>query len=416
MTNSSRRLRIQATIICVLVLGSGILALQQRPGSARWVTAWSTSHQALGESRLTNASVRMIARVTSPGEAVRIRLDNTYGTNPLTIGTAYLGQRMRGATLAPGSNRRLSFDGAASVIVPPGGSVLSDPVPMMVLAHQDLAVSLHVPGRDVRPTQHGQAHVTSYVSDEGSGDVTASETGAPFSDTTMSMFWLKGIDVLSSSTIGTIVAFGDSITDGSCSTLDGHDRWEDWLAVRLNLDADRRGTRTVHFAVVNEGIGGNTITSENLQPPPDSDPGIERLERDVFSHHGVTHVVLFMGTNDIRREATASQVIAGMEEIVTRAKSRELTVIGTTIIPRHNRAASGTNSGWNETKTRIRNEVNEWIRNEAPFDGVIDFDHVVRDPADPDLIFPPFNCDDIHPTPRGYYEMGKSVPLELFAR
>ena len=413
MVSGSRPLRLRTTIVCFLLLGSGILALQERPATAQWITAWSTSQQTLGESGLTNASVRMIARVTSPGEAVRVRLDNTFGTSPLLIGAAYLGQRIRGANLAPGSNRRLFFDGATSVTVPSGDSVQSDPVPMTVLAHQDLAVSLYIPGTDVRPSQHRQALVTSYVSSDGSGDVTAGEAGAPFTDTTVSMLWLKGIDVLSASATGTIVAFGDSITDGSCSTLDSHDRWEDWLAVSLNLNADRRGA---HMAVVNEGIGGNTILSEHLQPPPDSDPGIERLERDVFSHHGVTHVVLFMGTNDIRRGATARQVIAGMENIITRVKARGLTIIGVTIIPRHNRAASGTNSGWNEAKTRIRNEVNEWIRNEASFDGVLDFDHVVRDPANPDLIFPAFNCDDIHPTPRGYFEMGTSVPLDLFAR
>ena len=285
---------------------------------------------------------------------------------------------------------------------------------MPVLARQDLAVSLYVPGADARPSQHAGARVTSYLSADRAGDVAADETGKAFTTTTTAMFWLKSIDVLSSSSTGTIVAFGDSITDGSCTTLDGHDRWEDWLAVRLALDAQSRGTAAAHKAVVNEGIGGNTVTGEHLEPPPTSPPGVERLDRDVLSHHGVTHVILFMGTNDIRRDAPAARVIAGMQDIIGRAKARGLKIMGATIIPRHNRAATGTNSGWDAAKTRVRNEVNEWIRTRAGFDGVIDFDKVVKDPANPDMILPAYNCDDVHPDPRGYYAMGTSVPLSLF--
>jgi lysophospholipase L1-like esterase len=301
------------------------------------------------------------------------------------------------------------------VTIPPGGSVVSEPVQMKVASWEDLAVSLYIPETNVLPSQHGGAVVTSYISANGSGDVAAGETRAPFTATTTSMFWLKAIDVLSASSTGAIVAFGDSITDGTCTTLDAHDRWEDWLALRLQLDAENRGNGGVIKAVVNEGIGGNTIGRENLQPPADSPPGIERLDRDVLSHDGVTHVVLFMGTNDIRRGASAAQVITETEDIIKRVKARGMKIIGVTIIPRHNVGASGTNAGWNPAKTAIRNEVNQWIRTKAPFDALIDFDKVVRDPANGDLIYPPFNCGDgIHPSPLGYYEMGKSVRLDLF--
>jgi lysophospholipase L1-like esterase len=235
------------------------------------------------------------------------------------------------------------------------------------------------------------------------------------------LWWLKAIDVQSASP-GTIVAFGDSITDGTCSTLDAHDRWEDVLSVRLGLEHDTvarqgRGQREGLKAVINEGIGGNTITREGLSPPPDSTPGLERLDRDVLSHHGVTDVVLFMGTNDIRRGATATSVIEGTTSIIKQVKAKGFRIIGATIIPRHNVAPTGTNTGWNPEKTRIRNQVNEWIRTKAPFDAVIDFDQVVRDPADHDLLVPAFNCGDgIHPSPLGYYQMGKAVDLNLFRR
>jgi lysophospholipase L1-like esterase len=398
----------------VLLLGSGTFALQGPTTSARWITAWGTSQQGLGTNAVTNATVRMIARVTISGESVRIRLDNTFGSVPLSIGKAYIGQRIQGAALAAGSNRQVSFNKSATVTVPAGGSVTSDPVPMTVLAQQDLAVSLHIPDANVRPSQHGGAQVTSYLTANGSGDVAADETATPFTATTTSTFWLKAIDVSSSSSTGAVVAFGDSITDGTCSTIDGHDRWEDLLAVRLALEADGRGKKDTHKAIINEGIGGNTVTREKVQPPPDSPPGLERLERDVLTHHGVTHVILFMGTNDIRREAPAGQVIAGMDDIIRRVKARGLKIIGVTIIPRHNRPPAENNTGWSAAKTKARNDVNQWIRTKAPFDAVIDFDKVVQDPKNADLIDPSFNCGDgIHPSPRGYYEMGRSVRLDL---
>jgi lysophospholipase L1-like esterase len=245
--------------------------------------------------------------------------------------------------------------------------------------------------------------------------VTTAVSGEAFTATLTTMPWLKALEVRSASA-GTIVAFGDSITDGTCGTLDAHDRWQDWLAVRLALADTRHRGRETYKAVVNEGIGGNTVTRVGLEPPPDSTPGLERLERDVLSHEGLTDVVLFMGTNDIRRGAPAPQVIGGMTEIVGRIKARGIKVFGGTIIPRHNVAATGTNSGWNDAKSAVRREVNQWIRARGSFDGVLDFDAVVRDPANADMILPAFDCDGIHPTPRGYFEMGRSVGLETFGR
>ena len=414
-TSVRRAVTYLAVIAAVVGFGAASGTSAQEAEGARWVTAWATSQQALGATTITNATVRMIASVTVGGESVRVRLDNTFGADPLIIGAAYVGSVMRGAALAPGSNRPLRFGGSPSVTVAPGGTVESDPVPMHVIARQDLAVSLYIPEADVRPSQHAQANVTSYLSDTGSGNVAADTSAEAFIATITSTFWLKSIDVRSQSATGTVVGFGDSITDGTCSTVDAHDRWEDLLAVRLALDAAGRGNADAHKAIVNEGIGGNTVTREHLQPPPNSAPGIERFERDVLSHQGVTDVILFMGTNDIRREVPAGDVIVGMQDIVMRAKARGLNVIGVTIIPRHNRAPVEDNTGWNAAKTRARNEVNQWIRATAPFDAVIDFDKVVQDPGNADLIYPPFDCGDgIHPSPRGYYEMGRSVPLDLF--
>ena len=395
------------------------LTAGQTGNAVQWVTAWGTAHRVLGEEQVTNATVRMIARVTIPGDAVRLRLSNVYGTEPMIIGRASVGLRALAGALVAGSLRPVTFSGSPQVVIPPGGTVTSDPAPLRVFAQQDVAVSLYVPGNGVRPSQHTGARVTSYRTPDGAGDVTSEEAATRFDGTTTAMWWLKAIDVQSASSPGAIVAFGDSITDGSCTTLDGHDRWEDLVSVRLGLEHDaarRDGPPTEGLkAVVNAGIGGNTVTREGLMPPPDTTPGVERMDRDVLSHQSVRDVVLFMGTNDIRRGATAANVIAGMTAITERLKSEGIKVIGATIIPRHNAAPVGANTGWNPEKTRVRNDVNAWIRTEAPFDAVIDFSEVVKDPADPDRLLAPFDCGDgIHPGVLGYYEMGKAVDLRLF--
>jgi lysophospholipase L1-like esterase len=382
------------------------------------VTAWSTSQQTLGDAAVSDATVRMIARTTIGGDALRLRLDNTFGKTSLELGRVFVGYRSRGALLAAGSNRPVTFGAAASVTIPAGGTALSDPVSLPVLALQDLAVSLFVRGAGVRPSQHTGAAVTSYLTLDGAGDVAASEDAAAFTQTTTSLWWLKSVEVQASASSAAVVAFGDSITDGTCSTLDAHDRWEDLVSVRLNLAHEMAAsadgaTRDRLLSIINEGIGGNTLTRDGLDPPPDSPTGLERLERDVLSHHGVRSVVLFMGTNDIRRGASTSQVIEAMTTIAQKVKASGARVVGVTIIPRHNTPV-GAATPWDAAKTRIRNEVNDWVRTRAPFDGVIDFSRVVQDPANPDLILAAFNCGDgIHPSPRGYFEMGRAVDLSL---
>ncbi len=377
-----------------------------------WVTVWGASQQGLGEAKITNATVRMIARVTIPGDSIRIRLDNTFGTAPVTFGSVTVGPRIQGPAVAAGLNKPVTFGGKTSVTIPAGGSVRSDAVALRVDAQQDLAVSLFVNGANIAPSQHGNAVVTSYLTANDAGDQTSSEDGKPFTGKTTSMLWLKSIDVRPASPATAIVAFGDSITDGTCTTLDAHDRWEDIVSQRLVLMTP---VTPAFRSVVNEGIGGNTVTGAHLVPRANSPPGLERLERDVLSHSGVSHVVLFMGTNDIRRDVGADELMTGMREISTRLKAKGIKVIGATIIPRHNVAPAPDNTGWNDAKTKIRNQVNDWIRTKAGFDGVLDFDKIVRSPTNADLINPPYNCGDgIHPSPIGYLQMGKSVDLLLF--
>jgi lysophospholipase L1-like esterase len=389
------------------VLAVAALAALSTPTLAQntnWVAAWGASHQGLGESKISNATARMIARVTIPGQSVRIRLDNTFGTAPLTIGRATLAPRVRGPAVAAEMIRPVSFSGQRSVTIPAGGSVQSDPIALRVDAQQDLAVSLFVQNTDILPSQDNNAFVTSYLTQNGAGDQASSADGMPFGNRTTAMLWLKSIDVQPIGPATAIVAFGDSITDGTCSTVDANDRWEDTLARRFALQTP------IRFSVINEGIGGNTVTRAGTNQTFGSPPGVERLDRDVLSHPGVSHVILFLGTNDVNREATADQIIAGSRDIIARIKAKNIKVIGATMIPRHNDA-------WNASKGAVRRQINEWIRKDAGFDAVLDFDAVIRDPAKPDLMLPAYNCSDsIHPSPIGYFQMGKSVDPNLFTR
>ena len=402
MPDSSRMRFVLALALGLAVSAAVLHNAAAQNANQGWVAAWATSQQGLGDTKITDATVRMVARVTIPGDSVRVRLDNTFGTAPVTFGKATIGPRVRGPAVAAGLVKPLTFGGKNAVTIAAGGTVDSDPVALHVDAQQDVAISLYVSGANAQPSQHNNAQVTSYVTENGAGDQSASEDGKLFTGKTTAMLWLKSIDVQPSSPASTIVAFGNSITDGTCSTLDAHDRWEDVVAQRLAL------RNTVQRSVINEGIGGNTVTGANLSPAANSTPGMDRLDRDVLSHPGASHVVLFMGTNDIAREASAEQVIGGIKDIISRVKARGIKIIGSTIIPRHNAA-------WSAGKTKIKNEVNDWIRKGADFDAVLDFDKVVRSAADPDLLNPAYNCGDaVHPSPIGYFLMGKSVDLALF--
>jgi lysophospholipase L1-like esterase len=400
----SRRAMLLASVLSVtLALGGGGGA--DAASQANWYAAWGFSQQGLAPETLSNQTIRMITRPSLSGSAVRVTLENTFGTQPVMIGAAYVGYRAStpgptGATLVPGSNTPVTFGGATSVSIPAGGSVVSDQVSLPVQALQDLAVSLYLPGSNVPISRHTNARVTSYLTPPGSGNQAAAETNTAFTMTTTSMYFVTAVDVLSSTAAGSIIAFGDSITDGTGSTIDGYDRWHDILVLRMLLDPKAKQ----QFGVVNEGIGGNRI----IFPPGQGPLAVLRLDRDVLARSGATHVIFFEGTNDLAGGATADQVIEGSQQIIDRVHAAGLQIIGATMIPRHN-------ANWTPQMTEYRNIVNDWIRNKADFDAVIDFDRIIADPDDPDLMNPIYDlADHIHPNPLGYLVMGQSIDLKLF--
>jgi Lysophospholipase L1 and related esterases len=390
-------------IALIAALGLGVAGSAEAT-KAQWVAAWGFSLQGLAPAAevVTNETVRMIARPTTSGGSVRVRLDNTFGTVPLTIGAASIAYRNNGAQLVPGTVRPLTFAGSTSVTIAAGQGVYSDALPFVARAWEDVAVSLYVPGNATgQISRHGNARTTSYLTAAGAGNHTADEASTAFTGTTVEMYWVSAIDVFSEAE-GAVVFLGDSITDGTATTTDGHDRWHDVAYLRTLL-----GTKDdPKKAFVNEGIGGNRVVFTATQGSP---AAVDRLDRDVLSRSGISHVVFFEGTNDLASGLVdADQLIAGMTNIIERVKVRHLKIIGATIIPR-------SNATWTAQMTAYRHQVNDWIRHDAKFDAVLDFDEVMLDPTNPDIMNPILEFGDhIHPNPFGYLAIGRSFNLGVF--
>jgi lysophospholipase L1-like esterase len=206
------------------------------------------------------------------------------------------------------------------------------------------------------------------------------------------------------------VALGDSLTDGNISTMDAFCRWPDQLARRLV--ARPRGRP---MAVMNQGLGGNRILFDIR-----GDSGLHRFDRDVLAQPGVSHVIVMLGTNDLRNrwkkpeeEPTAQQMIAGLHQMAVRAHSAGIKILGATLTPFGNETYMA--GAWNPQREEVRLAVNGWIREGGAFDAVADFDKALRDPDHPTQMLPIYDCaDGLHPSDLGYNKMGDAIDLSLF--
>jgi lysophospholipase L1-like esterase len=358
------------------------------------VVTWGASADRQGAGP-ADRSYRLIVRTSVGGTKMRIRLSNAFGENPVTFGCAYAGLQKQGAQLVRGSNRKLSFGGAASVTVPAGKTVLSDPLSGKLAAQANLVISLYVTGAQGPTTGHGMAMQTNYAT---AGNHAAEEGAANWTDPMGSWYWLDAVNVETSATIGSVVTFGDSITDGWASTTDQNRRWPDYLSRRLQ--ASSAGTVK---GVANEGISGNMVLSDGA-----GQAALNRMQRDVLSLAGVRTVFLFEGINDIKSHSgvTVDDMIAGYQQIIDRAHAAGKCVVGATVMPF---------KGWYEydaASEAVRQGVNDWIRSSGELDAVTDFDRITRNPYDPQLILPFFDGGDhLHPNDKGMQAMADSVDL-----
>jgi lysophospholipase L1-like esterase len=351
-----------------------------------------------------NQTLRLIVHPSIGGDRLRIVLSNAFGTAPLVVGAANVALRDKDSAIVSRSSRALRFSGSASTTVPSGAIIISDPVELALPPTSDLVVDVYVPGDTAASgsalTMHTGANQTSYVS--STGNYAGAET-FPVATTTGSWFVLARVEVAAPPAAGAIVALGDSITDGTRSTVNTNHRWPDLLAKRL---AEANGPR---MAVMNAGIAGNRVLLDNAGPN-----ALARFERDVLSQTGVTHVIVMEGINDIGQGRanplpSAADLIGAHRQLILRAHARGLKIYGATLTPFEG-AAYFTPEG--EAK---RAALNEWIRTGKEYDGIIDFDAAVRDPKQPTKFLSQYQSgDNLHPSDAGYQAMADAVDLSLF--
>ncbi|GLQ51001.1 hypothetical protein GCM10010872_24500 [Dyella flava] len=342
------------------------------------------------------------------GSALRIRLSNLNGAEPIVIGPVHVALQASGSAIQPGSDHALTFAGQSTVTIFRGQSVLSDPLAMRVAALQELAVSMYLPKPTGPSTIHGDAHAEAYIT--GHGDATAA-TELMHAEQLGSRLFLTDVEVKAIAPARALVAFGDSITDGYQSTADANRRWPDVLAARLQATP-----KTASVAVVNSGISGNRILNDGMGPS-----ALSRFERDALDKAGVHWIVLLEGINDIgaagqpatpKDDVSAQQIIDGMKTLVARAHAKGIKIYGATLTP-----FGGVGWPYHTPEGEVKRQaINTWIRSSGAFDAVIDFDRITRDPAHPDRFLPAYDSGDhLHPNDAGYKAMADSIDLGLFA-
>lgn len=441
--------RLVAGIVMGLMTGSS-QAAEQTP--AGWVVAWvgsahgpypSGNELAQPDLKLAfpapatgarDQSFRMIVKPAIWGSHTRLRFSNAFGRKPVTFADVFVGLHQGSSAVVAGTNRPVAFAGKKAVTVPAGESVWSDPVELSfaapslasragseLLSGRKLAVSFHVPGQSGPMTWHAKALQTSYVTPPAAGSKGAVETEAAFPFSTTAWYFLDALDMRMPAGAFAVVAFGDSITDGTNSTLNGDDRWPDVLARRLHAVHGNR------VSVVNAGIGGNQVVGPkvySLANPSSGGPSaLARLERDVLSLSGVGAVIWLEGINDFNRTTAApvKDVQAGFTEGVARMRARipGVRVIGATVVTARGAVSDADTYGHPEQE-RDRQALNRFIRTSGTFDGVADFDAAVLDrktgKLQPAFIHDTTTGgagDGLHPNRLGYLAMGMAIDLEL---
>ena len=409
--------------VLAFALGAGLVAASSARADGdllgflpqrQWVESWAASPQepvdpVTGGTPLnfSDQTIREVVRLSTGGRTLRIRLTNEYGTAPVTIGAVHVALASASGGIVPGSDRVVTFSGGSgSVTIPTSAPALSDPIAFPISSLTSLAISLYVPsgGNPGGATPHSLGQQTAYIVP---GDQTGAATLTGATTTTVRYF-LSGVDVLESGLGATVVTLGDSITDGYHSTVDANHRWPDYLAQRLQSSIVLSG-----LAVANEGISGNRVLSDGIGPN-----ALSRFDRDVLSRPGVRYVTLLEGINDIGfpavlpsqgPEPTPAQIIAGYRQLIARAHERGVLIFGATLTPFQGAAY------YSDAGEAVREAVNAFIRTSGEFDGVIDFDAVVRDPSNPLRFLPAYDSGDhLHPNDAGYQQMANSVDLRLF--
>jgi lysophospholipase L1-like esterase len=358
-----------------------------------------------------NETIREIVHTSIASRTARIRLSNAYGKEPVAIGAVHVAVRGHGAEIVPNSDRAVTFSGRSSAMIPTDAPLLSDPVKLDVPPGGEIAISIFLPKSTIGAGIHYSAQQTSYIAP---GNKTAAKT-FPTGKTITSWVFLTGVDVSAPESASTVVAFGDSITDGAHSTVDANHRWPDFLARRLLARRDGK-----EIGVLDAGIGGNRILHDASGNVRFGVNALARFDRDVLAQPGVKYVIVLEGINDLghpgssapaSETVSAEDLIAGLKQMIARAHERGLKIFGATLTP-----FAGAHPGYFTPEKEVkRKAVNEWIRTSHAFDGVIDFEKAIRDPKNPDHMLPVYDGGDhLHPGDAGYQAMSEAIDLSLF--
>jgi lysophospholipase L1-like esterase len=402
---------LQVLLSFALLFASGV-PHAQATDAGTWVPSWTASPQPIWSNdfvlplglpaTLSDQTVRQTVRASVGGSRVRIVLSNEYGTQPLQIGEARIAP-------AGEAGKALTFGGKQAVTVPASAVVMSDPVEMPVAPLSRLAVSLYFPQTTPLTTIHWDGLQPAQVA---AGNAVNANTLKADSVVNSRLF-LSAVLVDAAPGTRTVVAFGDSITDGAASTPGTDQRWPDFLARRLAAQK---------VAVINAGISGGRVLKNHMGMN-----ALARFERDVLGQPGITSVVLLMGINDIswpgstlepNEPATqADALIAGYRQLIARAKSRGVRIVGATLTPFEGALTmpgSPIANYYSPAKDAVRQRINEWIRRSGEFDAVLDFDAVVRDPQSPLKILPAYDSGDhLHLGDAGNKAVAESIDLKL---
>nr|WP_203614321.1 SGNH/GDSL hydrolase family protein [Streptomyces sp. SID13726] len=379
-----------------------VFAVSVRADAPDWTGSWATAtsgHPAVGP--WTDRTLRLVVHTSVGGPRVRLRFDNTFAAAPVRLGRVTVAVQDRGAT-AREAPVAVSFGGASGIDIPAGTQVFSDPLAFVVPADTGLLVSLHLPGPVAAAPVHALAQQRSYLSVPG--DHTADGSSAAYTSVLTGWPLLTGVDVGGGP--GSVVLLGDSITDGDKSTVDANRRWPDVLGARL------RAQHVVpHYGVLNQGISGNRVVSDRypgdgVSTVTSGVSALHRFDRDVLAQTSARTAVVFQGVNDVRWGTSAREVVAGLRELAERGHARGLRMLAATIVP------CGGEARCTAAVDAERVAVNDWIRDTDVFDGVLDFDAVVRDPADPSRMLPAYDSGDhLHPGDKGLAALAGSVDL-----
>ncbi|WP_265737044.1 SGNH/GDSL hydrolase family protein [Actinacidiphila guanduensis] len=384
-----------------------VFAVGVRPSAPQWAGTWAAAaDDSLVNGPWTNRTLRMVEHTSIGGSQIRIRLDNAFAPSPVTVAHATIAVRGQGSAAAA-TPRTLTFGGARQTTIPAGGQAVSDSVAFHVPADSDLLVSLFLPGPVHLASMHSLGMQDNYSSADQAGDRTQDVADFPVNNTFGFWTLLSGIDVRPAHRQGTVVAFGDSITDGYNSTYNGNDRWPNDLARRLLAQG---GGKPVP-GVIDEGISGNRVVTDRFTGVAGTGTAgisaLARLDRDLLAQPNVRTVVLLEGINDIDGNTPADQVIAGLTQIAQRAHAAGIRVVAATLTPFEHC------SDYTPARETQREAVNSFIRdNGGVFDSVVDFDKVTQDPADPLEFLPAYDSGDhLHPGPAGYQAMADAIDL-----